>query len=557
MKQINYGVAALTGALALSSTAAQAAQSERPNIIFILTDDQPYTLLGCTGHPVVKTPNIDKLANEGVLFHNAHVSSAISKPSRTCILTGRFERNHGVNFNSGTALSAEAWEECYPVVLRKSGYYTGYIGKNHTPVGEKGYKTGIMDKSFDYWYAGHEHLGFYPKERHAIFKEATATTQVEVLEEGVMDFLNPNERNLKGAVHFLNSRDESKPFFLNICFNLPHGAGTSTMRQKPTDPELYRTGYRDQIDQIPLPQNYIAKEDIIKQKLPHSVFHPEDRQDGYNYVDTPETLRERNVREMEAVTGIDNLVGELMAELKRQKLDKNTIIIFTADHGIFNGEYGLGGKSLCYEICTKVPFIIYDPRAPKSQRKADNDELVLTIDLSKTILSYGDIKAPESYQGEDLTPMLDGEKSAVREWLFTECLWSTPFGNPRCESVQNKEWKYIRYYKNENQSATKKMMDIKAMGLPPMTIYRVNMSDVLRYRGYVEARLRDGEEPVYEELYNLKNDPFEAHNLIDNNIYAGLVEELREECDRQLKFARGTGAPRVNIFTPDYPVIAK
>ncbi|MFR9567011.1 MAG: sulfatase-like hydrolase/transferase, partial [Rikenellaceae bacterium] len=184
MKQINYGVAALTGALALSSTAAQAAQSERPNIIFILTDDQPYTLLGCTGHPVVKTPNIDKLANEGVLFHNAHVSSAISKPSRTCILTGRFERNHGVNFNSGTALSAEAWEECYPVVLRKSGYYTGYIGKNHTPVGEKGYKTGIMDKSFDYWYAGHEHLGFYPKERHAIFKEATATTQVEILQEG-------------------------------------------------------------------------------------------------------------------------------------------------------------------------------------------------------------------------------------------------------------------------------------------------------------------------------------------------------------------------------------
>ncbi len=555
MKQINYGVAALTGALTLSGAAAQATQSERPNIIFILTDDQPYTLLGCTGHPVVKTPNIDKLASEGVLFHNAHVSSAISKPSRTCILTGRFERNHGVNFNSGTALSAEAWEECYPVVLRKSGYYTGYIGKNHTPIGEKGYKTGIMDKSFDYWYAGHEHLGFYPKERHEIFKGATATTQVEVLEEGVMDFLNPNERNLKGAVHFLKNRDTSKPFFMNVCFNLPHGAGTQSMKMRESDPELYRTGYRDQ--EIPLPKNYIAKDDIVTPRLPSSVIHIEDRQNIYDYVDNEKDLRELNTREIEAVTGIDNLVGKLMAELKRQKLDKNTVIIFTADHGIFNGEYGLGGKSLCYEICTRVPFIVYDPRAPKSQRQKDNNELVLSIDISKTILSYGGAEVPESYQGENLIPMLEGEKSHVRDWLFTENLWSNHFGNPRCESVQNKEWKYIRYYKNENQSASKKMKDIKAMGLPPMTIYRVNMSDVLRYRGYAEARLRDGEEPVYEELYNLKNDPFEAHNLIDNNIYAGLVEELRDECDNQLKIARGTGAPRVNIFTPDYPVIAK
>ncbi|MFR9567123.1 MAG: sulfatase/phosphatase domain-containing protein, partial [Rikenellaceae bacterium] len=415
--------------------------------------------------------------------------------------------------------------------------------------------TGIMDKSFDYWYAGHEHLGFYPKERHAIFKEATATTQVEVLEEGVMDFLNPNERNLKGAVHFLQNRDTSKPFFMNVCFNLPHGAGTQSMKMRESDPELYRTGYRDQ--EIPLPKNYIAKEDIVTPKLPSSVIHIEDRQNIYDYVDNPKDLRELNTREIEAVTGIDNLVGNLMAELKRQGLDKNTVIIFTADHGIFNGEYGLGGKSLCYEICTRVPFIVYDPRAPKSQRQKENNELVLSIDIPKTILSYGGAKVPESYQGENLIPMLEGEKSHVRDWLFTENLWSNHFGNPRCESVQNKEWKYIRYYKNENQSATKKMMDIKAMGLPPMTIYRVNMSDVLRYRGYVEARLRDGEEPVYEELYNLKNDPFEAHNLIDNNIYAGLVEELREECDRQLKFARGTGAPRVNIFTPDYPVIAK
>ena len=186
---------------------------ERPNIIFILTDDQPYSLLHCTGNELIETPNLDKLADEGVLFTNAHASSAISTPSRTCILTGKYERNHGVNFNSGTSLSAEGWAECYPNLLRENGYYTGYVGKNHTPIGDKGYQTGLMEKSYDYWYGGHEHLGFYPKMRHAIFKDAESETQVEILQEGMLDFLNPNERNLKGALHFLGKRRRISLFF--------------------------------------------------------------------------------------------------------------------------------------------------------------------------------------------------------------------------------------------------------------------------------------------------------------------------------------------------------
>ena len=84
--------------------------------------------------------------------------------------------------------------------------------KNHTPIGDKGYQTGLMEKSYDYWYGGHEHLGFYPKMRHAIFKDAESGTQVEILQEGMLDFLNPNERNLKGALHFLGKRPKDQPF---------------------------------------------------------------------------------------------------------------------------------------------------------------------------------------------------------------------------------------------------------------------------------------------------------------------------------------------------------
>ena len=518
---------------------------ERPNIIFILTDDQPYSLLHCTGNELIETPNLEKLADEGVLFTNAHASSAISTPSRTCILTGKYERNHGVNFNSGTSLSAEGWAECYPNLLRENGYYTGYVGKNHTPIGDKGYQTGLMEKSYDYWYGGHEHLGFYPKMRHAIFKDAESETQVEILQEGMLDFLNPNERNLKGALHFLGKRPKDQPFFLNVCFNLPHGAGTKSMKMKPGDPDIYCTLYRDK--EILLPQHYIAKADLKSPKLPAEIHHVADRQNIYDYCDTPEGLKEMNIREMQSVTGIDLLVGRLIDELKKQGLDKNTILVFTSDHGIFNGQYGLGGKAFCYEYCTRVPLIIYDPTLPELQRTKDNDELVLNIDLSATFLDYAGIQKPSDYQGYSLRPILKGEQEKVRDYLFSENLWSTHFGNPRCESIQDKKWKYIRYYKNENLSAVEKMKHFKELGLKSNVIYKTDMTDVLRYRIFVDAGLK-GEPAVYEELFNLQSDPDESANLINNNGCREVLEKLRKEWFRALKYARGNGKPKVDII---------
>jgi len=232
---------------------------DRPNFVFILTDDQSYGYLGCTGNEVVQTPHIDRLAQEGILFDNAHVTSAICTPSRVSILLSQHERRHNVNFNSGTSVAPEAWANSYPVVMRQAGYYTGWIGKNHAPIGRGGYGSGLMEKSFDYWYAGHGHLGFYPKERHEIFKSAREDTQLEVVGEGIDDFLMTNEQKLEGALHFLDARPEDQPFLLSINLNLPHGAGTRAMELRETDDEIYRTLYRDQT--IPLPDNYRAKRD--------------------------------------------------------------------------------------------------------------------------------------------------------------------------------------------------------------------------------------------------------------------------------------------------------
>ncbi|MGB5668761.1 MAG: sulfatase-like hydrolase/transferase [Maribacter sp.] len=526
-----------------------AQDTERPNFIFILTDDQQYGLLGCEGNTIVQTPNIDKLGEEGIRFTNAHITSAICTPSRVSILLSQYERKHGVNFNSGTSISDEAWEKSYPVVMRKAGYYTGWIGKNHSPIGEGGYESGVMEKSFDYWYAGHGHLSFYPKDRHKIFEDAQSDTQVEVIGEGINDFLDDNSRKLKGALQFLDGRPKDKPFVLSISFNLPHGAGTGSMKLKKTDDEIYKTLYRNM--DIPLVNNYVARKDILEPKLPADLLMDENRQTGYNYVDNPNTVKERSIRQMQAMTGIDRLIGNLRDTLKKLKLDKNTVLVFTSDHGLFMGQFGLGGKAFCYEVTTHVPMMIYDPKAPKKARKKVSDALVQSIDIAPTMLSMAGIPIPDSFQGKDLSALINGKNEAIREYVFTENLWSTQFGNPRCEAVQDKEWKYIRYYKNNNFPALKKMEAAKQLRIKEQKmLYAVHDPDIAVYRDYIESSLRE-EKPVYEELFNLKADPDETTNLMQEETHQTKLEGMRMVWNSEIKKARGEGPPKVFRYTTE------
>ncbi len=528
---------------------ASAIAQERPNIIFILTDDQSYGMMGCDGNSIVKTPHLDELANDGTFFTNAHITSAICTPSRISILLSQYERKHGVNFNSGTSVSDEAWEQSYPMIMRNAGYYTGWIGKNHAPIGNGGYISGVMEKSFDYWYAGHGHIRFYPKDVHAIFNDAVSSTQVEIIQEGIDDFLDPNARKLKGAVKFLETRPKDKPFMLSINFNLPHGAGTSSMQLRDNDDDIYKTLYRDK--DIPLPKHYIAKKDIKSPKLPVDLLKTEDRQTGYNYVDTPDANRERIIRQLQAMTGIDRLIGNLREKLKDLNVDKNTVIIFTSDHGLFMGEQGLGGKALCYEKTTHVPMMIMDPRAKRKYRGRKSDALVQSIDVAPTILAIAGVKEPESFQGQNISSLVYNDKDEIRDYVFTENLWSTQFGNPRCEAVQNKEWKYIRYYKNDNFSASKKIKTAEELGIPVnKMLYAVHDPDIAVYRNYVEAPIA-GETPVYEELYNLKNDPHELNNLADETKYVSILKSLRNAWKTKIVEARGNDAPKVLRYTND------
>ncbi len=507
-----------------------AAAERKPNLIFILTDDQRQDSLGCYGNTFIKTPHIDRLAKEGTLFEQAFVTSAICTPSRACYFLGQYERRHAVNFNSGTALTASAWNKSYPIILRKNGYYTGYVGKNHVPIGKSGYETGLMDQSFDFWYAAHGRLGFYPKKRHPRFADAQADTQIEIINEGAQSFLNTKKTYLKGAEAFLKQRPDNQPFCLSICLNVPHAASTSKMKLLPSDPELYRSTYRDQIKSIPLPSHYTAKSSIQSPKLPSDVLQTQYRQNSYDYVDTKADLGERLIREYQTITGVDRMLGAIRDQLETLNISDNTVIIFASDHGVMHGEYGLGGKALNYEACLKVPMLIMDPRLPEKRVGQRLDSLVLSIDIAPTLLDFAGISPPDAMQGNSLLPLLKGKTEKWRSYAFAENLWSTVFGNPRIESVRSKQWKYIRYFKNDHS-----LWDQLGKGLAK---YRTSPEQAALYTQWLTSTIH-GEKPVYEELFDIKNDPSESTNLASNPHHLQTLQQMRVQASRLVREARG------------------
>lgn len=519
----------------LALTLLAQAETERPNIIFLLTDDQRRDSLPCYGNTFVSTPHIDRLAKEGLVFDKASVTSAICTPSRASYLLGQYERRHAVNFNSGYAVSESAWELSYPLVLRRNGYFTGYIGKNHVEIGAQGYQSGIMEKSFDFFYAGHGHIYFYPKEKHDIFRAAAQDTQLEILDESATSFFGGGSF-IEGAVSFLDKRDTQKPFALSICLNLPHGAGTGTMEMRTTDDPLYVTTYRNQINEIPLPLTY-RRRSLAPPKLPVDLLRTEHRQNIYDYADYPDTLREKILRQYQTITGIDRLVGSIRQQLRAHGLADNTVIIYSSDHGLLLGEHGLGGKALNYETCLGVPLIIYDPRSSKNGGKRTN-ALALSIDIAPTILELGGATIPPTVQGTSLVPLLSDPELKIRNYAFAENLWSTIFGNPRIESIRDQRYKYIRYFTNDDSPWVERRHEKK--------FYGVSRTQRDLYTKWRTATIK-GERPIYEELYDLATDPGETANLVAEPSQQQRLEHMRQSCDAAVKEAYEGAADRSNI----------
>ncbi|MFC1652242.1 sulfatase-like hydrolase/transferase [Planctomycetota bacterium] len=478
------------------------ADQVKPNVIFIKTDDQRFDSLSMTGHPVTKTPNIDRLAKEGVFFSNAFITSPICGPSRANFFTGQWERKNrqGFSYVSKNHIPAEQFDKSWILQLKQAGYFTGYIGKHHAQIGPQKEKNQYMKEQIDFCYMKGGHLGFDLMTKKE-FQNLKNSSQVEGLFEATEVFMRPGKdkdyfyENADASVKdFLTERDKSKPFCLSINFNLPHAASIGGMGEKASDPEMYRTLYNDKKDDFVFPEGYPT----TKSSLPDDVFRQDELMSYYrldkNY------LSDKKIKMARAVTAIDMFVGNLRALLGDMDLDNNTILVFCSDHGLLLGEHGLGGKTFLYEECIRVPMIFYSPFFTDKESGKTIDELVVGQDLPATILELCGLSVPNTYQGQSMVPLIQDKKVQWRKEVFYENLF-TDQDYPRMEAVRGTQWKYIRYFSKEND---------RKLYLPDASI--------------------NGEQPIYEELFNLKDDPQEQKNLAADSKYVKILEAQRKRC---------------------------
>jgi arylsulfatase A-like enzyme len=394
-------------------------------------------------------------------------------------------------------LSEGQWEQTYPALLRRAGYYTGFIGK----FGVEYYTfRGKASVKFDFWRAHDGWTKFFPKD----FESESCKPYHDAAEDIITPIMG------ESISRFFDSLPGKDPFCLSISFSIPHGSQTTSMHAgcdnwhamltpANENPKLkghpvYDTLYRSTPFAIPAdcagdPYRFI----------PRAVMDQDQgRSRTYDYDYDPVSCREHHIRYYQTITGLDKVIGELVENLEKRGLAENTVIIFASDHGLLMGEYGMGGKGLLYDLASKIPCFIVDPTVPENMRGRTLDNLVSSLDITSTILDYAGVEAPEQMEGRSLVHLMKDNDIDWREDIFLENMY-TGRDTPFCEGIRQGHWKYIRMYDGK-------------MGY---------------FEKDVDFRNR---KPDFEQLFNLELDPGEKNNLIEEYEGTQLLEEIRGKC---------------------------
>lgn len=399
----------------------QAFSQKRPNIIFILTDDQRWDALGFAGNPIIRTPEMDRLAAEGTYFENAFVTTPICAASRASILTGLYERTHGYTFGQGN-IKEPFMAQSYPVQLRKAGYYTGFFGKfgvNYPDFAK------LFDEGEDY-----DRNGKYDDRRGYFFKTIGKDT------------VHLSRYTGQQAIDFIQNAPSEKPFMLSLSFSAPHAHDPAAL-QYFWSPE-YDTMYQN----LTIPDPIMASDSEFLAQ-PEYVRKGENRTRWHWRFDTKEKYQHSVKGYYRMISEVDAEIGKIRKALEEKGLAENTVIILMGDNGYFLGERQLAGKWLMYEPSLRVPLMVFDPRKDGGKR---NPNFALNIDVPATILDLAGIKVPEPWQGVSLS----SSDLAKRKEFVTEHLWQTPI-IPPSEAIRTDRWKYFRYV---NDPAWEELYDL-------------------------------------------------------------------------------------------------
>jgi len=402
------------------------AQTDRPNIIIIMTDDQPV-------HSIEQMPSVQKeLVENGITFENAYVTTPLCCPSRASILTGQYVHNHGVKTNRIPIGGATVFDDVstLAVWLDEAGYHNGLIGKylndydalpeGYVPPGWDDFHAFVKkdpDKDFYFGYSMNENGKIV---QYGFEQEDYST---DVICDKAVDFIRTN-------------RD--KPFFLMVNFYAPHQPYLAAERHK----DLFKE-YDENFTRYAPPNYY--EEDLSDKPEWMQIGERPDK----DYV---EKVRQRMLR---TLAGVDDSVGELVALLEEEGIRDNTLIIFMSDNGYALGDHGLIGKACPYEECLRIPLVILYPDKITASRL--DPSMVLNIDIAPTVMDLVGSPSPSTVDGLSFLPMLDAPQTDWRDGFLIEQFQDDGEDRSRTSYVPpyvgflTREWKYIEYENGERE----------------------------------------------------------------------------------------------------------
>lgn len=480
---------------ACTSGASPAKEAKRPNILFMMTDDHTTQATSCYGSRLLRTPNIDRIAREGIRMNACYATNALSGPSRACILTGKFSHVNGFTDNASTF---DGSQPTFPKLLQAAGYQTSIVGKWHLITEPQG---------FDYWCiltGQHEQGDYYDPDFNENGKPVT--------EKGyVTDIITDK------AIDFLEHRDKSKPFCMMYHHKAPHrnwmpaprhlGLFNDTVFPEPST--LFDTyegrGTAARTQDLSIEHTLTADWDLklltrtemladTANRL-YSVYKrmPPEVQDKWDAVYAQRIAEYRSGRlkgkeliswkyqqymrdYLATVVAVDENIGRLLAYLEKTGELDNTLIVYTSDQGFFLGEHGWFDKRFMYEECQRMPLVIRYPAAIRAG--STSEAIAMNVDFAPTLLDFAGAEIPAGMQGRSLKPVLADAGKAPAGW---------------------REAAYYHYYEYPAEHSVKRHYGIRTPRFKLIRFY----NDINEW-----------------ELYDLEHDPHELNNVFGKAEYA-------------------------------------
>ncbi len=504
LKDIVY-VALLSTLLVSCTTNPSEETAGRPNIVFIMSDDHAYQAISAYSSKLILTPNIDKIADQGIKFNKSFVTNSICAPSRAVILSGKYSHLNGI---TGNGAAFDGSQETFPKILQGNGYQTAMIGKWH---------LGSHPTGFDYW-------NILPGQGDYYNPDFIVDGKDTVYKGYVTDVITDL------SVEWLENRDKRKPFCLMMQHKAPHRSWMPALRHlelfNEKDFTLPENFYDDYEGKEALKVQMLTVKDHMDVRLDHKIpcdtcdtvsvnswapgeywrrlerltaeervqwdnSYKEEESEFYKIVeDELQYDRWKYRRYMEdylrCIVSVDESVGQVLNYLEENNLEENTIIIYTSDQGFFLGEHGLFDKRFMYEEALRAPLLIRYPREIKEE--SQTGKLTQNLDIAPTLLDVAGITIPGDMQGESLRKIWQNRDSEWREAI------------------------YYHYYE-------------KGYGATPHYGVRTDRYKLIHFYDAVQSW----------EFYDLTKDPNEMRNLYDD---PGLQQQIQELKDKLLELQK-------------------